>query len=100
MLVGTAFLMSSSQNRQDIKAIAKADRLATTVRGLLDSALLDILRDNENPYSVVALPQLGFAICTAPMGFQVVATKVRTTHGKYPSTIQNSAPRTVSFIDI
>ena len=53
MLIGTAFLMTSSQSRDQAKTAAKADRLGNHATKLLDRALLQVLRDTDNPYSVV-----------------------------------------------
>src|SRR3954449_11852667 len=53
MLVGTAFLMSSNQSRVAMKEAAKQDRMGNYATRLLDRALLQIVRDTSNPYSVV-----------------------------------------------
>jgi hypothetical protein len=53
MLVGTAFLMSSGQSRDQAKTDAKSKRLDYRATRQLDGALLQVLRDTDNPYSVV-----------------------------------------------
>ena len=53
MLVGTAFLMSSNQSRVAMKEAAKEDRLGNYATQLLERALLQIVRDTANPYSVI-----------------------------------------------
>src|SRR3954454_1042028 len=53
MLVGTAFLMSSNQSRVSMKDAAKQDRLGNYATELLDRALFQIVRDTDNPYSVI-----------------------------------------------
>src|ERR1700760_1721010 len=53
MLIGTAFLMSSSQTKKTSTESAKGDRLGNPATKLLDRALLQIVRDTDNPYSVV-----------------------------------------------
>jgi len=53
MLIGTAFLMTSSHSRDAAKGAAKKDRLGNHATRLLDRALLQLLRDTENPQSVV-----------------------------------------------
>src|SRR5262249_2216747 len=53
MLIGTAFLMSSSQEQKTAKSMAKVDSNGNFATKLLDDALLQILRDTQNPYSVV-----------------------------------------------
>ena len=57
MLIGTAFLMSSSQSRDSAKANAKKDRLGNHATKLLDGALLKVVRDTENPDFGPPLPQ-------------------------------------------
>ncbi len=53
MLIGTAFLMSSSQMQKAANVEAKSERLNKSATKRLDSALLQVLRDTENPHSVV-----------------------------------------------
>jgi hypothetical protein len=53
MLVGTAFLMTSNQSRTAAKDAAKQNRLGNLATRQLDRAMLDLLRDTENPYSVI-----------------------------------------------
>jgi hypothetical protein len=53
MLVGTAFLLTSSQYRTAAISAAKADRVGTPPDDLLDRALMQVLRDTNNPSSVV-----------------------------------------------
>lgn len=53
MLIGTAFLMTSSHSRDAAKGSAKKDRVGNHATRLLDRALLQLLRDTENPHSVV-----------------------------------------------
>ncbi len=53
MLIGTAFLMSSSQEHKTATAAAKDKRLGNNATKLLDRALLGAVRDTENPYSVI-----------------------------------------------
>src|SRR4051812_46481146 len=53
MLIGTAFLMSSSQEQKTAKNLSKVDRVGNYGTKLLDRALLQIVRDTSNPYSVV-----------------------------------------------
>ena len=48
MLVGTAFLMSSNQSRDQMKEAAKQDRLGNYATKLLERALLQIVRDTDN----------------------------------------------------
>ncbi len=53
MLIGTAFLMSSSQEKKNATNAAKDKRLGNYATKSLDRALLQVLRDTDNPYSVV-----------------------------------------------
>ena len=53
MLIGTAFLMSSSQEQKTATAAAKNNRVGNYGTKLLDRALLQVVRDTENPYSVI-----------------------------------------------
>lgn len=53
MLIGTAFLMSSSQEQKTATAAAKNNRVGNYGTKLLERALLQVVRDTENPYSVV-----------------------------------------------
>ena len=53
MLIGTAYLMSSSQTRTQSKDAAKHDQHGNYATKLLDRAFLQVLRDTDNPYSVV-----------------------------------------------
>ncbi len=53
MLIGTAFLMTSSQSRDAAKGSAKKNRLGNHATKELGRALLHVLRDTENPHSAV-----------------------------------------------
>lgn len=53
MLVGTAFLMSSNQSRVAMKKVALQDRLGNYATRLLDRAVFQIVRDTDNPSSVI-----------------------------------------------
>ena len=53
MLIGTAFLMSSSQEQKTAKHMSKDKRVGNFATKNLDRGLLQILRDTENPYSAV-----------------------------------------------
>ena len=53
MLIGTAFLMSSSQYRHAAQSSAKMDRVGNHPSDLLDRGLMQVLRDTNNPQSVV-----------------------------------------------
>ncbi len=53
MLIGTAFLMTSNQARVNAKNEAKGTRLYKDATKNLDSALLQVVRDTENPHSVI-----------------------------------------------
>ncbi len=53
MLIGTAFLMSSSQEQKTAKNMAKDMRVGNFATKLLDRALLQVLRDTDNQYSIV-----------------------------------------------
>jgi hypothetical protein len=53
MLVGTAFLMSSNQSRTAAKGSAKIDRLGNYATKLLERAALQVIRDTDNPNSVI-----------------------------------------------
>ena len=53
MLIGTAFMMSSSQTRSSANASAKKDRVGNLGTRLLDRALLQVIRDTENPDSAI-----------------------------------------------
>jgi hypothetical protein len=53
MLIGTAFLMSSSQYRTSSKAGAKQDRVGNYPTNLLDRGLMAVLRDTNNPNSAI-----------------------------------------------
>ena len=53
MLIGTAFMMSSSQTRDAAKASAKKDRVGNLGTRELDRALLHVVRDTDNPASAV-----------------------------------------------
>jgi len=70
MLVGTAFLMSSSQTAKDIKSIReKPIAFATTVRGWLDRHCWISSATPKTPTRSCATTAC-FAICTAPMAFR------------------------------
>ncbi len=51
MLVGTAFLMTADQSRVSSKSNAKKDRLGNVATQDLTRALMQLLRDTENPYA-------------------------------------------------
>src|SRR3954465_11989809 len=53
MLIGTAFLMSSSQEQKTAKHMSKNMRVGNFATKELDRGLMQILRDTENPYSAV-----------------------------------------------
>ena len=53
MLIGTAFLMSSNQYRKGMKEQAKQDRIGNYPTKLLDRAVMQILRDTDNPQSAI-----------------------------------------------
>ncbi len=53
MLIGTAFLMSSSQEQKTAKHLSKVDRVGNYGTKQLERGLLQVLRDTENPYSAV-----------------------------------------------
>src|SRR5687767_5956426 len=53
MLIGTAFLMSSSQSRVDAKNSAKLHRYGNHPTEVLERGLYEVLRDTENPFSAV-----------------------------------------------
>lgn len=53
MLVGTAFLMTSSQTGKSALSNAKKDRVGNYGTKLLDRALMEVLRDTDNVNSVV-----------------------------------------------
>ncbi|MCI0331954.1 MAG: hypothetical protein L0228_01860 [Planctomycetes bacterium] len=53
MLIGTAFLMTSNQARTSAKYNARGDRLGNRADELLDRGLMQIVRDTENPSSVI-----------------------------------------------
>ncbi len=53
MLIGTAFLMTSNQARVNAKNEAKGNRLNKDATKNLYSALLQVVRDTENPHSVL-----------------------------------------------
>ena len=52
MLVGTTFLVTSNQYRTAATGAAKAGRVDTPPDDLLNRALMQVLRDTNNPYSV------------------------------------------------
>src|SRR4249919_2925845 len=58
MLIGTAFLMSGNQSRVAMKEAAKQDRLGNAATRLLDRALFQLVRDTENPASVLRFQSL------------------------------------------
>src|SRR3954451_6957322 len=51
MLIGTAFLMTSNQSRTMMKEEARGVRLDKLATKKLEGALLQVLRDTENPNS-------------------------------------------------
>ena len=53
MLIGTAFLMSSSHEQKTAQNLSKVGRLGNNGTKLLDRALLHVLRDTENPHSAI-----------------------------------------------
>jgi hypothetical protein len=53
MLIGTAFIMTSGQSMTAAKDMAKSDRLGNVATELQERALMQLLRDTENPASVV-----------------------------------------------
>ncbi len=53
MLIGTTFLMTSNSERVAAKHSGRAGRLGNTPSKLLDRALMQLLRDTENPASVM-----------------------------------------------
>ena len=53
MLIGTAFLMSSNQYRKGMKEQAKQDATGNYPTKLLDRAVMQILRDTDNPQSAI-----------------------------------------------
>ena len=53
MLLGTAFLMTSSQYKSGAASSAKLNRVGTFPTKSLDRALMQVVRDTDNPYSVV-----------------------------------------------
>ena len=73
MLIGTAFLMSSGQSRDQAKTAAKADRLGNHATKLLDRGLLQVLRDTETPTRSSATTACS-ATSTAPTAFRALFT--------------------------
>ncbi len=53
MLIGTAFLVTSSQYRTSAKVLEKANRTTFQPGDLVERALMDVLRDTNNPYSAI-----------------------------------------------
>lgn len=53
MLIGTAFLMTSDQSRTQAKASAKRDQYGNVATRLLDRAMLQLVRDTDNPASAI-----------------------------------------------
>ena len=51
MLIGTAFLMTSKQSKDQAKGIARVDRVGNDPDNRLDRGLRTLLRDTENPHS-------------------------------------------------
>lgn len=51
MLIGTAFIMTSSQSETTARTMAKKDRLGNVATDLQFRALMQLLRDTENPAS-------------------------------------------------
>src|SRR5436190_3921454 len=72
MLIGTAFLMSSNQSRVMMKEASKQDRLGNYATRLLDRAVLQVVRDIENQYSVIRYHSL-LRDLYGTDGFQAVA---------------------------
>jgi hypothetical protein len=54
MLIGTAFVMVSGEQRDAAKASARANRLVTPPTDVLDRALMTVLRDTEDPNSTIS----------------------------------------------
>ncbi|MEX0936933.1 MAG: hypothetical protein WDZ59_03660 [Pirellulales bacterium] len=53
MLIALAFVLTSSQHKRAAEAAAGVAQVADPPRKLLDSAMLDLLRDTTNPRSVI-----------------------------------------------
>src|SRR5262245_45174082 len=53
MLIGTAFLMSSSQQKTSAVASGKKDRVGSLATKKLDEAVLNLIRGSDNPHSVL-----------------------------------------------
>jgi hypothetical protein len=116
MLVGTAFLMSSNQSRIAMKHEAKGDRVGNYATKLLDRALMQILRDTDNPVSVIRYHSL-LRDLYGTDGFQGVAYGWRNVDplagdlgstsgwssrfaGALPPVAQQRGPTEGQFIDI
>lgn len=104
MLIGTAFLMSSGQQRNSAKAAATAVRLDKLATKRLDDALLKVVRDSDDPHSVIRYHSL-LRDLYGTDGFQAVATSAcyarqitPTTERAYDNT--NLGRTLGQFIDI
>lgn len=53
MLIGTTFLMTSNQSRSSAKSAAKLNRTGNYPTELLDRAVMQVIRDTENPFSAI-----------------------------------------------
>src|SRR6476620_4102784 len=90
MLVGTAFLMSSNQSREQMKEASKQDRLGNNASRLLDRAVLQMIRDTENPYSVARYHSL-LRDMYGTDGFEAVAYGYNKTDTKDRGALGESA---------
>src|SRR5262245_36228292 len=104
MLIGTAFLMSSSQQRDSAKASAKATRLDKLATKRLEVGLLTVVRDTEDPHSVIRYHSL-LRDLYGTDGFQAVAASAcyarQITPTSDPAYDNTNLGRTLGqFIDI
>jgi hypothetical protein len=115
MLIGTAFLMSSGHEQTTAKKLARANRVGNPATKRLEGALLQVLRDTDNVYSVVRYHSLlrdmygtsGFqGVVYSPdptLAFDVTkpAQQVTRYSGSLAGSAQNQiGPTNGQFIDI
>jgi hypothetical protein len=114
MLIGTAFLMTSTSTSENAKNSARNHRLGNNASPILERALIQLLRDSENPNSAIRYHSLlrdmygtdGFVAEVYSPGAQNLSTpqgqvtRYAGAHPSLPADIDEIGPTRGQLIDI